>query len=591
MPAAGRASGARRGGPAGRRGRPSRSAGGRPRARIRGSRAPAASSRRRCSAPGSATRPNGGALRGRTARAWAGRRRRETRPPPANRGRPGRRPPARRNAADRRSWAGRRGGPSPDCSYPQRPVVRVVGRALSVLLVAAVLVVALDARLAAGGEERPRAHATSAGLRVLRSNPRWFVDSAGHAVYLTVSHVWWNLLGEKTWAAVCVPVGKQPFSYDDYLRRLQHYHHNFFRLWTLELTTWKECDGSRVSVAPQPWLRTGPGIAHDGLPRFDLSRPNPAYYARLRSRIVQARKRGMYVSVMLFEGWQVQFAKYPWNAQGHPFQRDNNINGIDGDANHDGSLTEVHTLRDKRVLAVQDAYVRRVVDAVRGQTNVLFEVVNESGRYSTAWQFRMIRFVHRLEAGRRVRHPVGMTFQNPGGDNATLFRSPADWVSPAGGASFLADPPEAHPGQVSLSDTDHHCGLCGDVHFPWKSLTRGHNPILMDPMDADPQREAIRRGLGDARRYAQRMQLRLARPQGALSSTGYCLAVPGRQYLVYQPHRGALTLDLRGASGRLRVEWFEPASGKRRQAWTQGGVVQTFRPPFRGPSVLFVRRI
>lgn len=471
-------------------------------------------------------------------------------------------------------------------------MVRVVGRALGALLVAAVLAVALDVRLAAGGDERPRARAAaSAGLRVLRSNPRWFVDAAGRPVYLTGSHVWWSLLGDSTWGADCRPGGRHPFSYDGYLRRLRHYNHNFFRLWTLELTTWRECDGSRVSVAPQPWLRTGPGVAHDGLPRFDLSRPNPAYYARLRSRVVQARKRGLYVSVMLFEGWQLQFTERPWNAQGHPFQRDNNVNGIDGDVDHDGSLKEVHTLRNKRVLAIQEAYVRRVVDAVRGQTNVLFEIANESGRYSTAWQYRMIRLVHRLEAGRPVRHPVGMTFQNAGGDNAALYRSPADWVSPAGGSRFLADPPAAHLGQVSVSDTDHHCGLCGDVHFPWKSLTRGHNPILMDPMDNDPRRETIRWGLGNARHYAQRMHLVLARPRSSLSSTRYCLAVPGREYLVYQPHRGALTLDLRAASGRLRVEWFEPASGKRRLAWAQGGAVRTFHPPFQGPTVLFVRRI
>jgi hypothetical protein len=468
-----------------------------------------------------------------------------------------------------------------------------VGRALSVLLVAAVLAVTIEAGLAAGGDRRSpaRPQAASTGLRVSKSNPRWFVDAAGKAVYLTGSHVWWSLLGDRTWASDCHSGKRRPFSYDAYLHRLRHYNHNFFRLWTLELTAWDECDGSHVAVAPQPWLRTGPGLAHDGLPRFDLTRPNPSYYARLRSRVVKARKLGLYVSVMLFEGWQLQFASRPWNAAGHPFQRGNNVNGIDGDVDGDGSMKELHTLRNPRALAIQDAYVRRVVAAVRGQRNVLYEIANESGRYSTAWQYRMIKLVRRLEAGRRVRHPVGMTFQNAGGDNATLFKSGADWVSPAGGASFLADPPEAHAGQVSVSDTDHHCGLCGDAQFPWKSLTRGHNPILMDPMDDDPRREAIRWALGHARHYALRMHLALARPRSDLASTRYCLAAPGREYLVYQPGKGSFTVDLRSAPGRLRVEWFEPASGTRSFAWVQGGAVRSFTPPFGGSTVLFVRRI
>jgi hypothetical protein len=446
-------------------------------------------------------------------------------------------------------------------------------------------------RAEASAETRtPRTRSKPGPLRVLRSNPRYFTDGTGRAVYLTGSHVWWNLLGDRTWPAECLPIQAAPFDYNAYLDTLVRHNHNFFRLWTFELTHWTECDGTEVSVAPQPWLRTGPGLALDGLPKFDLTRPDPGYFARLRERVAAAKRRHLYVSIMLFEGWSAQFAAPSWRWAGHPFNAANNINGIEGDLNGDGTGEEVHTLQNRPILQIQEDYVRRVVDAVNDLDNVLYEIANESGTFSTAWQYHMINLVHGLEAQEAKRHPVGMTYQNPYGTNGTLYASGAEWVSPAGGEPFLDDPPVADGKRVSLTDTDHHCGLCGSPAFPWKALTRGHNPILMDPMDADPNREAIRWALGNARHYALRMDLAASRPRSGLSSTRFCLAVPGRQYLVYQPRAGAFSVDLRGSGARYRVEWFQPSSGRRWFGRTRGGSRRVFRPPVTTPVVLFLHR-
>lgn len=443
--------------------------------------------------------------------------------------------------------------------------------------------------LAEGGTDA-RTEPLRGPLRVSKANPRYFTDGSGRAVYLTGSHVWWNLLGDRTWRAACAPVRPARFDYVDYLKRLVRYNHNFFRLWTFEVTRWRECGGDEVSVAPHPWLRTGPGLAHDGLPKFDLTKPNPAYFERLRRRVGLAARHRLYVSVMLFEGWSQQFAERPWRATGHPFHADNNVNGIDADRNGDGLVTEVHTLRDRRILAIQERYVRRVVDTVNRFDNVLYEVANESGTFSTRWQYHMARFVKRYEARKRKRHPVGMTYQNPHGTNETLYRSPATWVSPAFGDRFLHDPPVADRRRVSLSDTDHHCGVCGDEHFPWTQLTRGHNALFMDPMDPNPEREQIRWAMGNARHYAQRMNLAASRPRPDLASTRFCLAVPRSEYLAYQPRSGAFWVDLRASRRAFRVEWFQPSTGKR---WfganVAGGGRRTFTPPVGGAVVLYLR--
>jgi Protein of unknown function (DUF4038) len=437
-------------------------------------------------------------------------------------------------------------------------------------------------------EETARTEPRDKTLRVLRANPRYFTDGSGRAIYLTGSHVWWNLVGSHTWKNDCERGRAEPFDYRAYLDTLTRHGHNFFRMWTIEHTRWVEC-GETSRPAPHPWLRTGPGMALDGLPKFDLRRFNPAYFHRLRARVKAARARGIYVSVMLFEGWGLQWHG-DWRWRGHAFNSDNNVNRVDGDPNRDGTGVETQTLAVRAVTRIQDRYVRHVITAVNDLDNVLYEIANESGAYSTAWQYHMIDLVKREQRRRGKIHPVGMTFQHAHGRHETLYRSRADWISP-GSIEYLSNPPPATGVKVSISDTDHYCGGCGDHTFPWRSFLRGHNPIYMDGMDDEPRKRAIRSALGQTRRYAQQIDLASSRPRGDLSSTGYLLATPGREYLAYQPKPGAFTVDLRGTRAHFTAEWFDPALDRTIAGGTVGGgSIASFTPPFEGQSVLYLRR-
>jgi len=422
-------------------------------------------------------------------------------------------------------------------------------------------------------------------------NRRYFTDGSGRAVYVAGSHTWPNLVDMGT------SDPPPPFDFTAYLDFLDRYDHNFIRLWTWELTQWDtraNGENARHTVRPLPFARTGPGAALDGKPKFDLARFEPEYFDRMRRRVTAARDRGIYVSVMLFEGWGMQFVADAWKA--HPFHPANNTSGIGGRV---AKGVDIYTLADRPITKIQEAYVRKVVDTVNDLDNVLYEISNENHPPSTPWQYHMIRLIHDYERAKPKRHPVGMTFQYKGGSNRTLFDSPADWVSPNPEGGYRDDPPAADGRKVILSDTDHLWGLGGNRGWVWKSFLGGMNPLFMDPYDGgvlgkklDPQWEPVRKSLGATLRLASRLRLAAMAPQGKLASSGYCLAGNtgrGMEYLVYLPKGGEVSVDLSAARGDLSVRWITPEEGREQSApKAEGGGRRTFTPPFPGDAALWL---
>jgi len=433
----------------------------------------------------------------------------------------------------------------------------------------------------------------SGPLRVHRTNPRYFTDDTGRAVYLTGSHNWANLVD-------IGPSDPPPrFDFGACLDWMDKLNHNFIRMWTWEPVTWNTKANNENAVhtaAPHPWARTGPGKALDGKPKFNLKKYNPEYFDRLRRRVKAAQDRGIYISIMLFEGWAMQFSAGAW--QGHPFHPDNNINGIDADTNNDGKGLEFHELANKAVTSLQEAYVRKVIDTVNHFDNVLYEISNENHPPSTKWQYHIIRYIKEYEKTKPKQHPVGMTYQYRGGKNETLFKSPADWVSPNPEGGYRDNPPPADGSKVVINDTDHLWGIGGNQAWVWKSFTRGYNPIFMDPYDGvvlgkkfDPRWDPIRRSMGYTLAFAGKMDLAATKPRPDLASTKYCLANPGHEYLVYKPETAdasAVTVTLKARE--YKYEWFNPDNGETAVAdttQTKGGK-HTFRPPFSGDAVLYI---
>jgi len=459
----------------------------------------------------------------------------------------------------------------------------------------------------AAGADAGRPARAAGPLRVHPTNPRYFTDGTKtadgslKAVYLTGSHTWNNLIDMDK------ADPPAPFDFAVYLDFLQRYGHNFIRLWTWDSVAWDSRANGKLGkdfvhhVAPLPWARTGPGNALDGKPKFDLTKFNPEYFDRLRTRVRAAGDRGIYVSVMLFEGWGLSHAnrRVPaadgWAYRSHPFHPDNNVNGIKGDLNGDGNVLEIHSLASDAITSLQAGYIRKVVDTVNDLDNVLYEVINEGGNQE--WDWWVVKTIKDYERTKPKQHPVAIT--GHGGERiATMLASPADWISP-GSQDGYRDPAPAWDGRkVSLLDTDHIWGVGGNHGWVWRGFLRGHNPIFMDPYDGtilgerfDPRFDLLRRNMGYTLRYAREVNLAAMTPRGELASTGFCLAELGKEYLVYLPEGGAVTVDLSAASGPIAVEWFNPRSGETTQGPSMSGSRKSsFTPPFDGDAVLYLRR-
>lgn len=438
-------------------------------------------------------------------------------------------------------------------------------------------------------------------LRVSSANPRYFGDASGHIVYLTGSHTWSSLQDNGP------SDPPEPFDYTAYLDTLVAYNQNFFRLWTWEQARWTDETAGDYWITPLPWMRTGPGLALDGKPRWDLTRFNPAYFTRLHTRVAAAGRRGIYVSVMLFNGWSIEgkgdkTLNDPW--RGHPFNAANNVNGIDGHLDPLPAGAATHSLLLPKVLLLQEAYVRHVVDAVNDLDNVLFEISNESDPSSLAWQNHLVEFIHAYERTKPKQHPVGITAMWPGGSNGVLFASAADWISPGDSGGYFTDPPPGDGRKVILLDTDHLGTEHTHASWVWKAFLRGLNPLFMDSYDGkaiglgaradfDPtadQYVEVRRAMGYTLTFATRVPLASMTPQEVRASTRYCLAdTTSGTYLVYLPDGGSATVRLADAHRSLAVQWFSPERDALVSAdSTTGGDERRFTAPFRGDAVLYI---
>jgi hypothetical protein len=377
------------------------------------------------------------------------------------------------------------------------------------------------------------------------------------------------------------------FDYDRYLHGLQRDGMNQTRVFS---GTYREIPGSfgiaENTLAPVPgrlicpWARSDtPGYVHGGN-KFDLSRWDDAYFARLRDIVEQAGRRNVVIEMVLF---CFLYNDDLWAAS--PMHAAANVNGI-GDV----PRSEVYTLRHPRLLKAQEDVVRRIAAELRGYDNVYFEIMNEP--YCNwdlvdfrDWQHHIIDVLAAEEKALGARHLIAQGIYNrrrrivephpevsifnfhytdPGavGDNYHLNCAIADDETGFEGTICLPYRREAWQFILAGGGIFSHLDYSFTVAHP-----DGTAPIAEgQPGFGGPE---WRRQLGILRDFMKPFDLTRLHPSpetlpehAHIAYTSQILADPGRAYAIYL-HGGAPQVKLRLAlpTGRYRAEWVHPITG------------------------------
>ena len=326
-----------------------------------------------------------------------------------------------------------------------------------------------------------------------------------------------------------------------------------------------------------PWARSDtPGYPNGGN-KFDLTRWDSAYFQRLADFVTEAGKRGIVVELVLFcpfyedAMWQLS----PMNAR-------NNTNGV-------GELarTEVYTLKNGGLLAVQDAMVRRIVDALKDFDNVYYEICNEPyfGGVTEEWQSHIAQTIVQAEAGFPKKHLIAQNIAN----QSKKIENPNPNVSIFN--FHYAKPPVAVTQNYQLNKAigDDETGFAGkDRVKPYRleawdflvaggavysnldySFTVGHeqgNASINAPGGGGPE---LRRQLQILKEFMQGFDfIRMKPDDGVVKSklpkgvTARVLCEPGQAYTIYINGNNLAELALELPAGEYNAEWLNTKTGQ-----------------------------
>jgi hypothetical protein len=327
-----------------------------------------------------------------------------------------------------------------------------------------------------------------------------------------------------------------------------------------------------------PWARSNePGYAGGGN-RFDLSRWDEAYFARLRQFIEAAGERGIVVEVVLFCPF---YEDSMWDLS--PMKAGNNIQGV-------GVVprNEVLTLKHPELLAVQDAMTQKIAQELAPLDNWYFEICNEpyAGKVPLEWEHHVADTIRAAEPDPATRHLIAQNISN----GSARVEKPHPAVSLFN--FHYAAPPDAvkvnadHRRAIGDDET----GFRGTTDLPYRtegwdfllaggglfnnldySFTTSHadGNAPIDPKTPGGGGPTLRRSLRALREFLESMPFLRMNPDEQVvhggvpdGATARVLSEPGKWYALYlKGGVGPATLTLRVPAGRYQVEWVRPKTG------------------------------
>jgi hypothetical protein len=357
----------------------------------------------------------------------------------------------------------------------------------------------------------------------------------------------------------------------------------------------------------QPWARSGQGKAWDGLSKYDLTRFNPWYFARLKAFADLCDRKGLVLVQQMYFQHNVleagaHWADFPWRPANclqetgfpEPPPYAGNKRVFMAEAFYDVS----HPVRR----GLHRAYIRHCLDVLGGNRNVVFQLGEEytgPRHFAEFWLDTVAEW--EKEKGRKVlvglsatrdvqdailADPVrsrgvsvidmrywwytadGGVYDPKGGENLAPRQQLRTWS----GDKSRSDASVARQVREYRTKYPDKAVVCSfDPPHGWAALAAGGSvPAL--PATTDPRLLAAIPGM---------------KPLGGLADGQWAVADPGKSYLVYTRAAEPVRLELTGA---FTASWVDPRTGNPTVAEAVRGGEIVFRPPGRGPAVLWVCR-
>ncbi|MEJ5239475.1 MAG: cellulase family glycosylhydrolase [Limisphaera sp.] len=382
---------------------------------------------------------------------------------------------------------------------------------------------------------------------------------------------------------------------------------------------------ARNTLAPAPgrlicpWARSDQPGYRNGGNKFDLTRWDPDYFARLKDFLARAAERGVVVELNLFCPF---YEEAMWQLS--PMNAINNINGVGAVAR-----TNVYTLdRHGGLLPFQEALVRKFVTELKDFDNLYYEICNEPyfGGVSMAWQHRIADVIVETQKAVGARQLISMNIAN----EKAKVENPHPAISIFN--FHYAYPPDAVAMNYGLNKVigDNETGFRGTNDGPyrveaWSFLLAGgalfshldysfavgfEDGTFVYPASQPGGGNAVfRRQMRILREFLESLDFVRMRPAPEVLVGGvppghraYVLAEPGRAYALYlgrDPRDKAAptgpvqaTLLLRPPPGTYTAEWIQPRTGqveKRETVRAVGEPTSLASPPFEEDVALRLR--
>ena len=369
---------------------------------------------------------------------------------------------------------------------------------------------------------------------------------------------------------------------------LDELHARGFNLTRLFSGVYREVPGSfqirHNTLAPAPgryaapWARSQTPGAADGGKKFDLDTWDDAYFRRLKEFLPEAGRRGVVVEFVLFCPF---YEDSMWNVD--PMNARNNVNG-------EGAVprTEVYTLKHPALVARHEAFVRKVVGALREFDNVYYEICNEPyfGGVTPEWQARIASAIVAAEDGPGPKHLIAQNIAN--GKAKIADPNPAVSVF----NFHYAIPPDTVGLNYGLNRVigDDETGFKGTADRPYRtegwlfllaggglfsnldySFTTDHEDGTAEVKAPTPGGggPALRKQLSILKTFLDGFDFVHMKPDPGVIRGGVpagaearVLAQPGRAYAIYLSGGKKADLVLELPKGRYRAEWVNPLTGK-----------------------------